>query len=227
MSDLAVVGLACDFQDPLPISWRTLTVCPPGSVMSPGCWPGLHAPTCLPSMIDVDSFAPFNGGSNVARASVWYDVLPASVITACDCIFVMPRSQLAIVVTLLPATLISCFVHIPAIIPVDTLYISRCTESSRHIVVRRGGASRLPVVMFTSQSPGLSFGNSCAAVVNATASSAIPAATRIDATMGTAFIRPSGRRIRGRRSPRGASRRGRHRGSLAAASRESAVRGWS
>ncbi len=90
-------------------------------------------------MIVVDSFAPISGGSNVACASVWYAVLPVSVITDCDCIFVPPRSQSAIVVTLLPATLMSCLLHIPAIMPVDILYMSCCTESSRHIVVTRGG----------------------------------------------------------------------------------------
>jgi hypothetical protein len=117
-------------------------------------------------------------------------VLPVSVIVACDCIFVIPRSQLATVETLLPLTLISCFEHIPEAIPVDTVYISRCTDSSRHIVVRRGLASALPLVMWTSQRPGLSLGNSSAAATAvAAASSPVTKVMLIEKRMGVGPFR--------------------------------------
>src|SRR5437899_12497951 len=87
---------------PPPIIMRMFIVCPLGIVMSPGCWPGLQAPTWRPSITESDSEVPANGGSNVACATVRYEVSPDIVITDCDFIVVVPSLQIASPVTLLP-----------------------------------------------------------------------------------------------------------------------------
>src|SRR6185436_5808205 len=122
--------------------------CPFGNVMSPGCCPSLQAPTCLPSMIVTESRGvPLSGGSKAARASVRYAVSPVIVVTELVCTFVTPRSQTASIVTLLPATLRLCLLHMPAIIPIDIRYTYCCTESSRQRVETCGCCFVRPTVV--------------------------------------------------------------------------------
>src|SRR6266496_786482 len=200
---------------------------PLGNVMSPGCCPGLHGPTYLPSMIVVDSFMQPIGGSKVACASVWYAVLPVNVITDFDCIFVPPRSQTMSLVILPPAFLRSYLLHMFDIMPIDILYISFCTESSRQSVDAAGALPAPRAVdVVVSHSPGFSFGNSSAASAAVAATVKQTAMAMVRMSSPGSVRSPSYRRTRARASPRASWRRAQRRGSAAAASPGSAARGW-
>ena len=193
------------------ITLRILIVCPVGVVRSPGCWPGLQAPTWRPSITDLDVACPPSGGSNVASASVRYDVSLVIVITDFDFIVEPPRLHTASPVNLLPLILSSLLLHRPAIMPDDILIMSCWTDASRHSVLFAFASGARFVDVVISHSPGLSLGKSCAATAGPAARTAsVTAAISVVLIAGEMRIRsPSGRRIRSPASLRASSRRAR------------------